>query len=731
MIDRICKFFLISCVWFLPVNAQTRERVYVQTDKQLYMSGELLWLKMYTTDTDGKLQSLSKIGYVELIRDSIPEVQIKLDIPDGTGVGWMELPVMLPTGYYRMIAYTRYMRNEGENVFFEKTIAIVNPFHQNEALYSDDTKTSFAFRPIENSRPAFDLSIDKTSYTIRDNGTIRIDNLPAENISLGISIAGIDPILAANPTIDTWKGQLATKNTPVGTIQYLPEYEGAIIDGIVIDLETGNPVIDTQDAENQSVFDRAMQAFYGQGAEEGAINLLSFPGNEIQLFAGQLFTNGEITFYTQCVTGKHELATTAIAPSGKKYRIDMQSPFVRHTPVNVPLFNPDSAWLDYLELRNLSVQVTHAYLADSLSIIKEITPCTDLVPHRRYILDDWTRFSSMEELFIEFISMCRIRRTGEGRRFSMADETFLSSSDNILVLLDNIPVPDHELVINYNPLSVKTIDVHFGQYIFGNRVFDGIIAFYTYKNDYPGITFGESTQIYDYEGAQPYRYFYAPKYDAISVSSPLPDFRHTLLWEPDFQTKGQSTVVIPFSTSDIAGEYCIIVEGITSEGQPLRGVAHFQVGEAGESMFRKLRMENVELKIEENKEENQLLSYSVNQLINQVTDTVATKENAVTEEIITPQPVVQQSQQPIVKTAEATSQMNYYAIIGSFASETQANQFMKQINMPELTNMGIVISDGRFRVYAAKFDNRDEAQNYLVRLRANEKFKDAWLFVGQ
>jgi len=51
--------------------------------------------------------------------------------------------------------------------------------------------------------------------------------------------------------------------------------------------------------------------------------------------------------------------------------------------------------------------------------------------------------------------------------------------------------------------------------------------------------------------------------------------------------------------------------------------------------------------------------------------------------------------------------------------------------MPELTNMGIVTNDGRFRVYAAKFDNRKEAQNYILRLRANEKLKDTWLFVGQ
>jgi hypothetical protein len=86
---------------------------------------------------------------------------------------------------------------------------------------------------------------------------------------------------------------------------------------------------------------------------------------------------------------------------------------------------------------------------------------------------------------------------------------------------------------------------------------------------------------------------------------------------------------------------------------------------------------------------------------------------------------------PTQKIIEATSQTTYYAIIGSFTSEKQANQFMQQVNMPELTTMGIVTNDGRVRVYAEKFDKREDAQNYILRLRANVRLKDTWLFVEQ
>lgn len=46
--------------------ASYQERAYLQTDKRFYISGELLWLKLYTTNIEGKLSSFSKVGYVEL-----------------------------------------------------------------------------------------------------------------------------------------------------------------------------------------------------------------------------------------------------------------------------------------------------------------------------------------------------------------------------------------------------------------------------------------------------------------------------------------------------------------------------------------------------------------------------------------------------------------------------------------------------------------------------------------
>jgi cell division protein FtsN len=89
------------------------------------------------------------------------------------------------------------------------------------------------------------------------------------------------------------------------------------------------------------------------------------------------------------------------------------------------------------------------------------------------------------------------------------------------------------------------------------------------------------------------------------------------------------------------------------------------------------------------------------------------------------------AEMPPATKPETPQSKIYYAIIGSFVTEKQANQFMNEINMPGLTSMGIVKNEERVRVYAGKFTGKKEAEDCIHLLRKNEKLKNTWLFVGQ
>lgn len=81
-------------------------------------------------------------------------------------------------------------------------------------------------------------------------------------------------------------------------------------------------------------------------------------------------------------------------------------------------------------------------------------------------------------------------------------------------------------------------------------------------------------------------------------------------------------------------------------------------------------------------------------------------------------------------TAKASS-AKYYVIIGSFNTRGQAQEYIKRLKSDVANDAGIVVNDGRVRVYAQHFPTEKSAQSYLKKIRQNPKHEQAWLYKGQ
>lgn len=104
------------------------EKVYLQLDKPYYAVGDVIYFKAYTTiGSKHQLSGLSKILYVDLINDK-DSVKQSLRLPMTSGLSWGDFALTdtLQEGNYRIRAYTQYMRNYGEDYFFDKTISVGN-----------------------------------------------------------------------------------------------------------------------------------------------------------------------------------------------------------------------------------------------------------------------------------------------------------------------------------------------------------------------------------------------------------------------------------------------------------------------------------------------------------------------------------------------------------------------------------------------------------------------------
>lgn len=97
------------------------EKVYLHMDKPYYVLGDTIWFKAYVTvGSRHQLSAMSGALYVDLIneKDSILKT-LKLPVSAGTTLGDFVLQDEWHEGNYRIRAYTQWMRNAGDDYFFD------------------------------------------------------------------------------------------------------------------------------------------------------------------------------------------------------------------------------------------------------------------------------------------------------------------------------------------------------------------------------------------------------------------------------------------------------------------------------------------------------------------------------------------------------------------------------------------------------------------------------------
>jgi hypothetical protein len=122
--NPIKKLFLDQLSFF------PQEKIYVQTDRSEYLTGDIIWFRVHLVDAVFlKQANASRYVYVELVNPTSHIVErVKLR-PDSTGCFYGNIVIEdeLGEGDYMLRAYTRFMQNVGEDYFFTKPIYIKTP----------------------------------------------------------------------------------------------------------------------------------------------------------------------------------------------------------------------------------------------------------------------------------------------------------------------------------------------------------------------------------------------------------------------------------------------------------------------------------------------------------------------------------------------------------------------------------------------------------------------------
>ena len=353
-----------------------------------------------------------------------------------------------------------------------------------------------------------------------------------------------------------WENVFVSQTAPA---DYLPEYDGHFINARILNKADNSP------AKGIDVF----------------LAALDVPA---RLYAAQSDLNGNLMFEVRKFAGPKEMTLQTDQSHDSTYRFEIASPFSKQfSDAPLPPFYFDKTLENQLLTRSINMQTANAFqpavfaqhkpaLRDSLAFFG--------VPDEKYMLDDFTRFPTMEEVLREYVKGVLVRKSQKEFHFRMIDKllpnTFYKTDP--LILLDGIPVFDADKIMEFDPLKVKKIELMNARYYLGPATFTGIVSFSTYQSDLAGFELDPRVLVMPYEGIQAEREFYAPKYDSGNAASRIPDFRNLLYWAPDVTTDAAGKALVEFYTSDQTGKFEVIIQGITSGGIPGSKKLSFEVG---------------------------------------------------------------------------------------------------------------------------------------------------------
>lgn len=137
------------------------EKVYIHTDRNCYYPGNDIWFKAYLINgSDRTLSNHSNNLHVEIISpDSKIIIKSVIRLDGGLGNGDFKLQDELKPGRYTIRAYTNYMRNFGNQLFYNKEIVVINSTYTKDEIPDE----------IKNVKNKIDLSFFPEGGSLVDN----------------------------------------------------------------------------------------------------------------------------------------------------------------------------------------------------------------------------------------------------------------------------------------------------------------------------------------------------------------------------------------------------------------------------------------------------------------------------------------------------------------------------------------------------------------------------------
>lgn len=561
----------------VQLEQMPQESVYVHHNVSFLFSGESLKYKFYCfNDANGKLSSISKIGYVSLIdRDGSSVFNHKIILKSGMGYSDFFIPTSVPTGSYKLLGYTDWMRNEGIASFFKSDVYIVNPYQKlpetvidrsmDSVVQLDSTVVRKDIIPVapKDRGDFLQLSLDKSNIGRRQEIKVSISamNEDAAKGNYSLSVRKVNSFVLPQKTSsevdstnlidkiffdDFTKSGETKSNRKKGKVR-LPEFRGELISGNIRNKDTDEPV------KNQRIS-------------------LSLPGDKYLHKIAVSDNHGNFYFNFDEQYDNTSAVLQVLSEDWNQFEIRINEHKIAYTDLPFNDFVISEKMKHHIIERSIQNQIENAYQeakADSVQIAKHPIPF-----YRKfttvYNLDDFTRFNGIPETIVEVVDNVATRKLSNGdRAFEVRPDIGVTNDDLLpMVFVDGLYIKRHQDIMGYSAKKIKTISFSRGIYLLGAQTFQGVLHFSTFEGNFYEDFYTPHITKVDLFKPQSAKQYYNQTYEKGLAQEVIPDFRYQLLWLPSIDLSDSNTE-ISFFSSDVKGDFEVVLDGFDLNGKPL------------------------------------------------------------------------------------------------------------------------------------------------------------------
>lgn len=566
------------------------ENAYVHCDRNLYMSGERMFFKLYVSDVrTGRLSTQSKVAYL-VLRDQNSHRNLKqrIALDQGMGQGSLILPDTLKTGNYQLLGFTSEMRNQGEDSFFKTNIQLVNRYDKTLELQSifdssnepglgdgaNDLGLTGENTSCQYFRDTTTLT-EKGQYGFREK--VRVDTdlsliLQTKQADLSVSVYEIPNSSKRNgyPTVAVLSPEIVSKTTHTDIEAQLPgrdktarryfsaEAKAKLLNGQVLDVADGSKSNDL-------------------------IITLSCMDSLPNLQYSLTDENGCFQFYLSEAYEGRDLFISIMNPaSGHIYDILTDDEFALVSSWQPRLVPATRTIRDFVQKSQDLVYIQKVFgTGKSVQYAKLPEEKTSLPPfhraeHTTFYPSEFEPLPNLMEICVELLPRVKLIKSGGIYHFELLNN-LLSTWDKTppAVFLDGVMLNELSPLIYMGSDKIKKIEVISDKRIFGDLTFGGLVSIYTYdkliRRLPPRVN---NLRISNDRKAEPVK---TVSLNAGEITNAFnPAMNQMLYWNPELKTEN-GKIQFEFYTSDNAGSYRLRIEGLSKEGKRISIQSDFGV----------------------------------------------------------------------------------------------------------------------------------------------------------